>query len=114
MIGRETALERDKVISCHVAPLTPQAIGWTSTCSPVWPSIDTIAGSLQHFCSGEHGAVLGYYPTSGEAGHLLRVALSDVESLRRLAIDGLSKLPNPEAFAASGRASRSHNPLTWG
>jgi len=102
-LARVKALERDGVISKYVALVNPEALGLNVS---VFIQI-TLEKQSRAFLSEFEIAIMGLpevmecYLMSGSADYLIRVVVPDVQSLEKLTIDELSRIPGVAKIQSS-------------
>jgi Lrp/AsnC family leucine-responsive transcriptional regulator len=102
-LARVKALEREGVISKYVALVNPAALGLNVS---VFIQI-TLEKQSRAFLSEFEAAIMELpevmecYLMSGSADYLIRVVVPDVQSLEKLTIDDLSRIPGVAKIQSS-------------
>jgi Lrp/AsnC family leucine-responsive transcriptional regulator len=102
-LNRVRALEESRVISRYVTLLDPLKIGLTvsvfiqvSLEKQMRNALDTFEASVL-----SRDEVMECYLMTGDADYLLRVVVSDVQSLERFIVDYLAKIPGVASIKSS-------------
>ena len=102
-LARVRALEESGVISRYVTLLEPLKVGLTvsvfiqvSLEKQMRNALDTFEGSIL-----ARDEVMECYLMTGDADYLLRVIVSDVQSLERFIVDYLAKIPGVASIKSS-------------